>query len=192
MRILLVDDDEAGRELLADYLSEQLGHEVTQSCDGMEALEEYDKNPYPMVITDIQMPRLDGLNLLTRLKSTPDGQRSDIVLITGFGDMKMKQKLVVIGNVNFAIQPANSNVGEIAARNGHGQGVGIGITKSVINLDTIVVGVHDKDVAAVGSHPHRKIEVAGISAGNGRCPQRHNMCNRERVRNIKNLDAMVG
>jgi DNA-binding NtrC family response regulator len=107
MRILLVDDDEAGRELLADYLEEQLDHDVTQCCDGMEGLEEYEKKPYPMVITDIQMPRLDGLKLLARLKATAEGQRSDVVLITGFGDMNSAIQALRSDAYDYLVKPVN-------------------------------------------------------------------------------------
>ncbi len=86
MRILLVDDDQSGRELLADFLKEQLGHQVTQCENGKEALTKFEKAPFPLVISDIQMPVMDGMQLLKRLKVIDEGGQSDVVLITGFGD----------------------------------------------------------------------------------------------------------
>lgn len=107
MRILLVDDDESSRELLADYLEDQLGHEVTQCDNGQKGLKAYEKNPFPMVITDIQMPGMDGLQLLKRLKATEQGRRSDVVLITGYGDMNSAVQALRGDAYDYLVKPVN-------------------------------------------------------------------------------------
>ncbi len=107
MRILLVDDDQPGRELLADFLKEQLGHEVTQCEDGAEAIVTFEKSPFPLVITDIQMPVMDGMQLLRRLKATDEGCQSDVVLITGFGDMNTAIQALRSDAYDYLEKPVN-------------------------------------------------------------------------------------
>ena len=63
-RILIVDDDSMTRELLRDLLEDQ-GHQVLDIADGVEALCIYHQNPIDLVITDIQMPRKNGLELIS-------------------------------------------------------------------------------------------------------------------------------
>jgi two-component system, NtrC family, response regulator AtoC len=86
-RILIVDDDLISRKTVAHFLRRALGHEVTECSDGLEALEEFSKNPFPIVISDIQMPKMNGLNLLRNIKSLPEGNETAVVLMTGFAEV---------------------------------------------------------------------------------------------------------
>lgn len=87
MRILLVDDDDLGREILATHLEDQLGHQVTQCSNAADAIDRFEVENYPLVITDIKMPGIDGVDLLKRIKNSPRGRTVDVVLITAHGDM---------------------------------------------------------------------------------------------------------
>jgi CheY-like chemotaxis protein len=58
-RILVVDDDESVREALAAFLSQE-GHEVDTASDGVEALARLDHDRYDLILTDLQMPGMDG------------------------------------------------------------------------------------------------------------------------------------
>jgi CheY-like chemotaxis protein len=66
--ILVVDDEPLIRLLLTTMLR-QLQHDVTEACNGYDALTQVKRNPYfDLVITDIQMPQLDGIELFTILQ----------------------------------------------------------------------------------------------------------------------------
>src|SRR5215510_10236935 len=67
-RILLVDDDELERELMADRL-QSAGFDVTAVADGSEALELLERQWFPLLITDWQMPVLTGIELTERLRA---------------------------------------------------------------------------------------------------------------------------
>jgi CheY-like chemotaxis protein len=70
-RILVVDDDAAVRELLRLVLEEE-GYEVTEAANGMEGLQRYQADPTDLVITDLMMPGMDGLDLMQALqRETP-------------------------------------------------------------------------------------------------------------------------
>ncbi len=87
MRILIVDDEVIGRKYLANYIKHQLGHEVADCGTASEALELFQREPFPMVLSDIKMPGTTGVELLQKLKSLPEGRLTDVVLVTGYGDM---------------------------------------------------------------------------------------------------------
>ena len=82
-RILLVDDNINGSTARKTVL-EELGHKIGMASSGAEALEQFSKQKYDLVVTDFKMPRMDGLELISRLrKLEPD---IPIVLVSGFVD----------------------------------------------------------------------------------------------------------
>lgn len=112
MRILLVDDNEDSLKSLSVVVSD-LGHEPVPVAGGEEAVEKATREYYPMVITDIRMPRMDGLELLSRLKNIRSGRYSDIVLITGHGDMETAVEALRKGAYDYLNKPINAR--ELAA-----------------------------------------------------------------------------
>jgi CheY-like chemotaxis protein len=82
-RILLVDDNVSGSTARKTVL-EELGHKIHVTSSGADALEQFSQHKYDLVVTDYKMPRMDGLELIVRLrKQAPD---IPIVLISGFVD----------------------------------------------------------------------------------------------------------
>ncbi len=67
-RILLVDDEESIQTLLS-YPLRREGYEVVQATDGHQALETFDRQPFDLVVLDLMLPRLDGLEVCRRLRS---------------------------------------------------------------------------------------------------------------------------
>jgi CheY-like chemotaxis protein len=82
-RILLVDDNVNGSTARKTVL-EELGHKIQVASSGADALEQFAQHKYDLVVTDYKMPRMDGLELIVRLrKLQPDIL---IVLVSGFVD----------------------------------------------------------------------------------------------------------
>jgi DNA-binding response OmpR family regulator len=67
-RILLVDDEQPIQTLLSYPLRKE-GYDVVHATDGMQALERFDEQPFDLVILDLMLPRLDGLEVCRRLRS---------------------------------------------------------------------------------------------------------------------------
>ena len=67
MRILVVEDDEIIREGISEYLSE-FGYDIIQAKDGQEALKNFNNNEINLVILDIQIPFLNGLEVLKEIR----------------------------------------------------------------------------------------------------------------------------
>ncbi|MGD8519587.1 MAG: hybrid sensor histidine kinase/response regulator [Desulfobacterales bacterium] len=109
--ILLVDDEKGIRKVLGIALSD-LGYEVFTAENGVEALRIFDDVKPPIVLADIKMPEMDGIELLRRLKQeSPD---TEVIMITGHGDMDLAIKSVKYEATDFVTKPINDEVLEIA------------------------------------------------------------------------------
>jgi len=81
MNILVVDDDPTLRFILEGTLS-KLGHHVATTKDGVEGLKFFEKGHVPLVISDMLMPELDGLELCRRIRKANRSQYTYIILLT--------------------------------------------------------------------------------------------------------------
>jgi len=82
-RILLVDDNVSGSTARKTVL-EELGHKIHVASSGADALEQFSQHKFDLVVTDYKMPRMDGLELIARLRKQQPEIR--IVLVSGFVD----------------------------------------------------------------------------------------------------------
>ncbi|MDB4942165.1 MAG: Response regulator of zinc sigma-54-dependent two-component system [Labilithrix sp.] len=101
-RILVADDEEGVRTFVAESL-ERDGHEVVQVADGQAALEAAREEPFDVVISDLQMPRLDGMGLVRALRvEQPD---TEIVVLTAFGDVATAVEAMKLGVFDYLQKP---------------------------------------------------------------------------------------
>ena len=107
MHILVVDDNPNSLQSLCLVLSD-LGHEPTGLEDPTKALTLIKKRQFPLVITDIRMPGIDGIELLTLIKRTPECANTDVVLITGHGDMTTAVEALRQGAYDYLNKPINA------------------------------------------------------------------------------------
>ena len=109
--ILLVDDEEGIRKVLGIALAD-LGYTVYPAENGVDALRIFKDVQPPIVLTDIKMPEMDGIELLRRLKKlSPD---TEVIMITGHGDIDLAIKSVKYEATDFVTKPINDEVLEIA------------------------------------------------------------------------------
>lgn len=78
-KILVVDDEKGIRFLLSEVLLSK-GFEVCMAKDGQESLDQMEKDNFDLVITDINMPRLDGIAMLKTMKKS--GRREKVIVMT--------------------------------------------------------------------------------------------------------------
>ena len=105
MRVLVVDDEPDVRSSLTGFLA-KLGHRVNSAADGDEGLKCLHSDPYDVLITDLRMPGLDGLELLRRIKRI---ERSPVhvIVITGHGDMDNAIMALKYGAWDYLRKPIN-------------------------------------------------------------------------------------
>ncbi len=107
MKILLVDDEDLSREAIKDFIVEQLGHDVTECRNGLEAFRAWENDCFPVIISDIRMPHMTGLNLLEKVKKHENGKNVDIVLITGYADVDSAVQALRDGAYDYLQKPVN-------------------------------------------------------------------------------------
>jgi response regulator RpfG family c-di-GMP phosphodiesterase len=101
-RILVVDDERVIREILAEFLALE-GFEVHTVEDGEKALTELRLRPYDLLITDLKMPRISGLQLLERIEAERLGVLT--VLMTGFGTVETAIEAMKKGAYDYLLKP---------------------------------------------------------------------------------------
>jgi DNA-binding NtrC family response regulator len=103
MRILVVDDEKIKRVTLADDLAAQ-GYEVVAAVDGEEALKQLGGGRFDVVVTDLKMPKLDGIELLKRIKHGPLAD-VEVIMMTAYGSIPVAVEAVKLGAFDFITKP---------------------------------------------------------------------------------------
>jgi DNA-binding NtrC family response regulator len=102
MKILVVDDEEGARDLFNTILSDE-GYEVSLANGGEEALGLFKSGPFNLVITDIKMPIMDGLQLLQEIRKM--GSKTDVIMVTAYGEVESYLKAMSLGAAEYINKP---------------------------------------------------------------------------------------
>lgn len=101
-RILVVEDDEEMRSLLKDFFEED-GFEIDSVSNGSEAFRKIAREPFDLIITDIRMPGLTGLDILPGIKKLQP--KVSIIVITAFGSEEVRSKALERGATAYLEKP---------------------------------------------------------------------------------------
>ena len=102
---LIVDDQQTIRSLVRSGL-QNLGFTALQEAsDGEDGLRLMLTRPYQLVISDFNMPKLDGLGLLRAIRSHPPIQKTAFIMLTGRADKELVQRAVQFGVNNYLVKP---------------------------------------------------------------------------------------
>ena len=104
-RILIIEDDKDMRFLLKDFIEEQDGYEVEEVRDGSEAFPKLMAKDFDLIITDIRMPGLSGLDIIPGLKNLQPGV--SIIAITAFGSEEIQRKVLARGAHAYLEKPVS-------------------------------------------------------------------------------------
>ncbi len=91
-------------EQIGDY-----GHEVTACETAISALEAYQQTFYPLIVTDLGLPGMDGLELCHRIRSLPQGEQSMILVVTARDTPEDLQAVLDAGADDYLIKPVSKN-----------------------------------------------------------------------------------
>ncbi len=103
--ILVVDDEKFIRDILADFLSME-GYAVGTASDGAAAIEQLRSSPYDLVITDLKMPKLGGLDLLKEISTSYPETLT--IIMTGFGTVETAIDAMKQGAYDYILKPFKS------------------------------------------------------------------------------------
>ena len=109
--ILLVDDEAGIRNVLGISLND-LGYDVLAAESGERALALFREHHPSIVVTDVKMPGMDGIELLRRIKAESD--LAEVIIITGHGDMDLAIKGLKLAATDFITKPINDEALEVA------------------------------------------------------------------------------
>ena len=112
--ILLVDDDLEFRKAMK-RMFERSGYEITAAADGREALEALKYKKFDLVISDLRMPNLGGLELMSELRR--QGVETPVVFLTAYGEVESYMDLMNLGAFEYVNKPVKSKeILEVARR----------------------------------------------------------------------------
>jgi two-component system chemotaxis response regulator CheY len=105
MSVLVVDDQRAIRALVKDSL-QQLGVRIiAEAEDGEQAFQAVKANPVHLVISDLNMPKLDGLGLLKAIRATEGVSKTAFIMLTSRGEVELVRQAVELGVNNYLTKP---------------------------------------------------------------------------------------
>lgn len=110
-KILVIDDERAIRNTLKEILGDE-GHTVDVAEDGKKGMEKARQNEYDLIFSDVKMPEIDGIELLTTLKQPADENSyvdCPIVMISGHGDIETAVEALKKGAYDFIEKPLDLN-----------------------------------------------------------------------------------
>ena len=105
LRVMVVDDMATSRSLITQALDSFGVRNVATATDGKSAIAALTRAPVHLVISDYNMPEMDGLHLLHFLRNTPQTQKIGFLLITGRADPAIINKGKQLGMNNFIAKP---------------------------------------------------------------------------------------
>ncbi|MBF0343025.1 MAG: response regulator [Nitrospirae bacterium] len=107
MRIMVVDDDKTTRKILGLYLTSS-GYEPIYAENGLDAIEKLAYNEVALILTDLNMPYMDGLELTRTLRADPSFKRIPIILITTENDDIDRELAFEAGANGYMVKPVTA------------------------------------------------------------------------------------
>ncbi len=102
--ILIIDDEEDILEMLSDVI-QKWGYLPIVARDGADALEKFNEVPVDLVLSDIRMPKIDGLTLLERIKKI--NPQTVVILLTGYPSVESAVRAMKDGAFDYLTKPIN-------------------------------------------------------------------------------------
>jgi len=106
-QILIVDDSESIREVLAFSIA-NAGYEVLVACDGLDALKYFDGRTIDLLLTDYHMPKLNGLELILKVRQLEPYKFLPILVLTTENQLKIMKEARECGATGWLTKPFNT------------------------------------------------------------------------------------
>ena len=116
-KVLVVDDSPTMRQLIVFALKRIVGVEVEEAGDGVAALKKMSSEPFNLLFTDINMPIMDGLKLVSLLRNDPQYLSLPVVIITTEGAQQDRDRALALGANEYITKPIQTaRILEVARR----------------------------------------------------------------------------
>ncbi|ACI20461.1 MULTISPECIES: response regulator [Thermodesulfovibrio] len=107
MKVLIVDDDKTTRKMISLILKSK-GYEVVTAENGIEALQKLGLERINLILTDMNMPYMDGIEFIKQVRANPDIANIPIVMITTEADEDEKRRAFEAGVDDYLVKPTNA------------------------------------------------------------------------------------
>jgi two-component system chemotaxis response regulator CheY len=107
--ILVVDDSTTMRQMVSFTLT-SAGHDVIEAADGTEAVQAAGKHKFDLVITDVNMPGMNGIDLVRTLRGAPEGKFIPMLVLTTESEQSIKQRGREAGATGWIVKPFSPEV----------------------------------------------------------------------------------
>lgn len=107
MKILVVDDDKTTRKMISLILKSK-GYEVVTAENGIEALQKLGLERINLILTDMNMPYMDGIEFIKQVRATSDISDIPIVMVTTEADEDEKRRAFEAGVDDYLVKPTNA------------------------------------------------------------------------------------
>ena len=105
MKVMVVEDSAAMRGLIASVLGQISGCEVVEVSTGFEALRQLPRSAVDLIVTDINMPDINGLELLSFIRRSPALANVPVLVVTSEGGERDKEKAIALGANAYLVKP---------------------------------------------------------------------------------------
>ena len=110
LKVLIVDDQKSVRQVTRMTLEEIGVRHIHEAEDGVKAIDTASLQPLDLIISDYNMPEMDGLGLLRAVRGHPAARRVPFILVTGRGDKELVTKAAQAGANNYVVKPFTAEI----------------------------------------------------------------------------------
>lgn len=103
-KVLIADDEEDVKAVLQMFLQSR-GYDVITAYDGLDAIDQVNREKPDLVLLDIMMPMIDGFEVCRKIKANPDTNPIPVVMLSAAGHAESVQKGLDVGAVDYLVKP---------------------------------------------------------------------------------------
>lgn len=137
-RILIVDDNTELREILEEYLHDEAG-QIDGASNGREALAKHSQAPYDLIITDLNMPEISGMEMIKSIKQEND--ITEFIIVTGYASLDSAVEAVKMGAFDYIVKPFRMEELKVVVKNARDK---IVLKKLNVSLFKKLRGLYDE------------------------------------------------
>lgn len=137
-RILIVDDNKELREILEEYLHNEAA-QIEGASNGKEALAKQNQTPYDLIITDLNMPEVTGMEMIKSIKQKNDV--TEFIIITGYASLDSAVEAVKMGAFDYIVKPFRMEELKVVVKNVRDK---VALKKLNISLFNKLRGLYDE------------------------------------------------
>jgi two-component system chemotaxis response regulator CheY len=104
-KVLVVEDSPTMRQLIAFALKRIRGFQIIEANDGVDGLKKLSAHKFDLIVTDINMPIMDGLKLVSMVRNDPNYKETPIVVVTTEGASEDRERALALGANEYITKP---------------------------------------------------------------------------------------